>query len=96
MGPAKLITVFGATGNQGGSVVRSLLLNKEFRVRGLSRNPGSEASKALAAQNVEIVKANGFNAGEMRVAFEGSWGVFLNINSDDKVPPAFSRCRCRR
>lgn len=81
----KLVTVFGATGNQGGSVVRSLLQNKEFRVRGITRNPSSDASKALIAQGAEIVKADGFNADEMRVAFEHSWGAFLNINSDDKV-----------
>ena len=81
----KIVTVFGATGNQGGSVVRSLLQNNEFQVRGVTRNPTSDNSKALAAQGVNVVKANGFDADEMEAAFKGSWGVFLNINSDDKV-----------
>ncbi|KAJ5903850.1 hypothetical protein N7504_006233 [Penicillium tannophilum] len=81
----KIITIFGATGNQGGSVARSLLKNPAFRVRGITRNPASDASKALSSQGAEMVKANGLDPEEMRAAFRGSWGVFLNINSDDKV-----------
>ncbi|KAJ6119518.1 hypothetical protein N7523_003798 [Penicillium sp. IBT 18751x] len=80
-----LITVFGATGNQGSSVVRSLLQNPSFRVRAITRNPSSPASQALAAAGAEVVQADGFRAEEIRAAFEGSWGAFININSDDKV-----------
>ncbi|KAJ5746497.1 hypothetical protein N7520_011679 [Penicillium odoratum] len=80
-----LITVFGATGNQGSSVVRSLLQNPSFRVRAITRNPSSPTSQALAAAGAEIVKADGFRVEEIRAAFEGSWGAFININSDDKV-----------
>ncbi|KAJ5986946.1 hypothetical protein N7451_011311 [Penicillium sp. IBT 35674x] len=81
----KLITIFGATGNQGGSVAKSLLKNPAFRVRGITRNPASDASKALGSQGAEMVKANGLDPEEMRAAFRGSWAVFLNINSDDKA-----------
>lgn len=80
-----LITVFGATGNQGGSVVRSLLQNPAFRVRALTRNPSSDAAKKLADAGAEVVGANGFSSEDMGKAFHGSWGVFVNINSDDKV-----------
>lgn len=81
----KLITVFGATGNQGGAVARSLLKNPEFRVRGITRNSDADASKALNALGIEMVQANGLKSDEMKAAFKGSWGMFLNINSDDKV-----------
>ncbi|CAG8888208.1 unnamed protein product [Penicillium egyptiacum] len=81
----KIITIFGATGNQGGSVARSLLKNPAFHVRGITRNPGSDASKALISQGAEMVQANGLSPDEMKAAFRGSWGVFLNINSDDKA-----------
>lgn len=55
---SKLITVFGATGNQGGSVVTYILshptLSKEYKVRGITRNASKPDAKALAAKGVEI------------------------------------------
>ena len=83
----KLITIFGATGNQGGSVAKSLVQNPGFSVRGITRNPDSAASHELISRGIEMIKANGFNADEMTAAFEGSWGAFVNINSDDNVFP---------
>ena len=80
-----LITVFGATGNQGSSVVRSLLQNPSFRVRAITRTPLSPTSQALSAVGAEVVQADGFKAEEIRAAFDGSWGAFVNINSDDKI-----------
>ncbi|KAJ4155639.1 hypothetical protein LMH87_000875 [Akanthomyces muscarius] len=84
MSTTKLVTVFGATGLQGGSVIRSLISNKdrEFSVRGITRNPDSEKSKALAALGVEMVKAEGSNLEEIKQAFRGSWAVFLNTDTE--------------
>ncbi|CAG8080257.1 unnamed protein product [Penicillium olsonii] len=79
------ITIFGATGNQGGSVARSLLQNPKFQVRGITRDPQSEASMKLAAQGAEIAQGNGFDFDQMVAAFQDSWGAFVNINSDDEV-----------
>ncbi|PGH21375.1 hypothetical protein AJ80_03292 [Polytolypa hystricis UAMH7299] len=82
----KLVTVFGATGNQGGSVAQSLLRNKStFRVRAITRNPESEKALALAAAGAEVVKADGFKKDELVKAFEGSWAVFVNTNTDDPI-----------
>ncbi|RFN47255.1 family protein 1 [Fusarium flagelliforme] len=85
MTSSKLITVYGATGSQGGSVVQSLLQNKSqsFKLRGITRNPDSEKAKGLASQGVEVVKADGLVKEEVVEAFRGSWGVFVNTNSDD-------------
>ena len=44
------ILVFGATGAQGGSVVKRLLANPKYKIRALTRNTDSEAAKKLAAQ----------------------------------------------
>ena len=55
----KLITVFGSTGNQGGSVVRAIIdhpeLSKEWKVRGITRNPNKPDAQALIAKGVEMV-----------------------------------------
>ncbi|CAM1500601.1 Fc.00g097630.m01.CDS01 [Cosmosporella sp. VM-42] len=90
MSSPKIITVYGATGTQGGSVVASLLQNKAnaFTVRGITRNPESEKAKALSSQGAEVVKADGFVKEQVIEAFRGSWGVFVNTNSDD---PALSQ-----
>lgn len=74
-----------ATGNQGGSVARSLLKNRNFLVRGITRNPNSDSAKALASLGVEVVKADGFNKDEMTRAFDGSWAAFVNTQSEDPV-----------
>lgn len=80
-----IITVFGATGNQGGSVARSLVKNPAFHVRGLTRNSDSDASKSLASMGIEMVQTDGFSSDQMKIALRDTWGLFLNINSDDKV-----------
>lgn len=86
----KIITVYGATGTQGGSVVNSLLENKSgnFKIRGITRNPDSDKAKALAARGVEVVKADGLVKSQMLEAFKGTWAVFLNTNSVDPVCPS--------
>ena len=55
---SKLITVFGATGNQGGSVIKSILadpvLSKVFKIRGITRDISKPAAQALAQKGVEL------------------------------------------
>jgi uncharacterized protein YbjT (DUF2867 family) len=90
MSHTKLITVYGSTGAQGGSVVNSILRDKrnQFRVRGITRDPMSEKAKQLASAGVEMVKADGLKNEELVEAFRGSWAVFVNTNSDDQVSGA--------
>jgi uncharacterized protein YbjT (DUF2867 family) len=62
----KLVAVIGATGQQGGGVVRALQANGGFKVRALSRNPGQH--RELADEVVE----GGLNRPEtLKAAFEG-------------------------
>jgi uncharacterized protein YbjT (DUF2867 family) len=72
----KLIAVLGATGQQGGAVVRALRQNGRFRVRALTRHP-QEHSKL----GDEVALAD-FNRPEtLEAAFAGAHGVFLVTNS---------------
>ena len=83
----KIVTIFGSTGQQGGSVARALLRDQSgtFKVRGITRKPNSDAAKALSSAGVDVVQADGLIKNELVAAFRGTWAVFANINSDDPV-----------
>lgn len=76
---AKIITVFGATGSQGGAVVRALAADGAYKVRAVTRNPESDKAKALPA-GVEVVKADFDSPDLLNAALEGAHGVFLVTN----------------
>src|ERR1700736_5802386 len=71
----KLIAVVGATGQQGGGVVRALQARGQFRVRALTRNPDKHPELAD-----EVVKADLNLPETLKAAFEGARGVFLVTN----------------
>jgi uncharacterized protein YbjT (DUF2867 family) len=56
---SKIIAVFGASGNQGGSVIRALLndatLSKEFKIRAVTRDVNKDSIVALTKEGVEAV-----------------------------------------
>lgn len=70
-----VILVLGATGNQGGAVVKQLL-KTDFAVRAITRNPNQPAAKALAQQGVEVVQADLADEAGLRQAMQGVYGVF--------------------
>jgi uncharacterized protein YbjT (DUF2867 family) len=71
----RLILVSGATGTQGGAVVRALL-DKEFAVRAMTRNPGSERAIQLAEAGVEVVQADFDDTDSLDRALDGVYGAF--------------------
>lgn len=60
--PSKILVVFGATGNQGGSVIKSVLGDpktaKEFKIRGITRDASKANAQALVAKGVEMVSVS--------------------------------------
>lgn len=55
----KLLVIIGITGNQGGSVAARFLQDPtNYHIRGITRNPSSPRALALAAQGVELVRAD--------------------------------------
>lgn len=77
---AKLIVVVGATGNQGGSVARRFAQDPAYKVRGLCRNPSSDAAKKLAAEGVEVVAADLDDVDTLKKAFECANLIFSVTN----------------
>jgi uncharacterized protein YbjT (DUF2867 family) len=77
-----LITIFGATGAQGGGLARALLGAgpRDFRVRAVTRQPGSEAARALSERGAEIVTADLDDAASVERAMQGAHGAFCVTN----------------
>jgi uncharacterized protein YbjT (DUF2867 family) len=91
MRPKKVIAVAGATGAQGGGLVRSILADRdgEFSVRAITRDPGSPQARALAAAGAEVVAADVSDRSAIARAFAGAYGAycvtfFWNHFSPDK------------
>jgi uncharacterized protein YbjT (DUF2867 family) len=72
----KLIAVIGATGQQGGAVVRALQASGQFKVRALTRNPAKHPKLGD-----EVVLADFNRLETLNAAFAGAHGVFLVTNA---------------
>jgi len=72
----KLIAVVGATGHQGGAVVRALQASGQFKVRALTRDPAKHPQLAD-----EVVLADLNRPETLNAAFAGAHGVFLVTNA---------------
>ena len=71
----KIVLVSGATGTQGGAVARALL-ERGFSVRGLTRNPNSDAARELAALGVDMVRGDFDDTASLEAALEGAYGAY--------------------
>lgn len=84
MAPSKILTVFGATGTQGGSVIAAVLANSklssEYKLRGISRDPSKPNAQKLSSQGVEMVTADMNDTGALQSAISGSHAVFATTN----------------
>ena len=78
MAEKKTIAVVGATGAQGGGLVRAITSdpNSEFTARAITRDASSEGAKALAALGAEVVAVDIDDEASVRRAFEGAYGAF--------------------
>jgi uncharacterized protein YbjT (DUF2867 family) len=85
----KIIAVLGATGAQGGGLARAILADAggPFRLRALTRNPASDAARALAEAGGEVVQADLDDADSLRRAFDGVHGVFAVTNFWEHFSP---------
>ena len=85
----KIIAVTGATGAQGGGLVRAILADPrgEFAVRAITRKPSGDAARALAQQGVEVVAADLDDPASVEKAFAGAYGAFCVTNFWEHFSP---------
>ena len=78
MSDKKIIAVIGATGAQGGGLVRAILADPQggFTARAITRDPNSEAAKALAAAGAEVVAGDVDDVDSLTRAFQGAYGAY--------------------
>jgi uncharacterized protein YbjT (DUF2867 family) len=100
MSDKKLIAVVGATGSQGGGLVRAILNDPEheFAVRALTRSVRSAKARELADAGAEVVEADLEDGASMRAAFEGADGAYVVTNywADQTPEDAAVRTRAAR
>lgn len=82
MADRKIIAVTGATGAQGGGLVRAILAdpNGGFAARAITRKKDSDKAKALAAAGAEVVEADLDDVASLKRAFAGAHGAYCVTN----------------
>ena len=78
----KIIAVVGATGAQGGGLVRAILGDRSggFAVRAITRKTSGDKARALADTGAEVVAADLDDPASLRRAFKGAHGAFCLTN----------------
>ena len=89
MADKKIIAVTGATGAQGGGVVRAILADPAggFTARAITRKVDSDKAKALAALGVEVVAGDIDDQASITRAFRGAHGAFCVTNYWEHFSP---------
>jgi uncharacterized protein YbjT (DUF2867 family) len=89
MADKKTIAVIGATGAQGGGLVRAILEDAAggFRVRAITRKANSEKALALAQAGAEVAAADADDPESLKRAFAGAYGAFCLTNYWEHFSP---------
>ncbi|HSG47875.1 MAG TPA: NmrA/HSCARG family protein, partial [Longimicrobiales bacterium] len=97
MSDKKIIAVAGATGAQGGGLVRAILEDRDgpFKARAITRNPASDKAWALAALGAEVVQADLDDKASLERAFAGVHGAFCITNFWEHFSPEKEKAQAR-
>lgn len=93
----KIIAVVGATGAQGGGLVRAILDDPDggFAARAITRDVNSDKAKALAARGVEVVAADSDDAASLERALQGAHGAYFVTNFWEHFSPEKEKTQAR-
>ena len=97
MSEKKIIAVLGATGAQGGGLVRAILNdpNGGFAARALTRDVNSDKAKALAQLGAEVVAADVDDIESLKRAFAGAYGAYCVTFFWDHFSPEKEQAEAR-
>ncbi|HTK42377.1 MAG TPA: NmrA/HSCARG family protein [Gemmatimonadales bacterium] len=89
MADVKVIAVVGATGAQGGGLVRAIQRDKNgaFRARGLTRKTNSDQAKELVKLGAEVVAADLDDQSSLERAFKGAAAAYCLTNFWEHFSP---------
>jgi uncharacterized protein YbjT (DUF2867 family) len=89
MSGQRIIAVVGATGAQGGGLVRAILADPErrFSARAITRKTNSDKARSLAAAGAEVVAGDADDPASLERAFAGAHGAFLVTNFWEHFSP---------
>ncbi|KAF4550984.1 NmrA-like protein 4 [Elsinoe fawcettii] len=80
----KILAVFGASGNQGGSVIKTVLsdatLSSKFKIRAIGRDTSKPGMTKWADQGIETVAADMSSSESVSSALKDAHSVFLMTN----------------
>ncbi|KAF7559803.1 hypothetical protein G7046_g4360 [Stylonectria norvegica] len=86
---AKLLTIFGVTGQQGGALANHILEDEQlsalFKLRGITRDISKPAAVALKSRGVELVEADMNDHSSLIEAVAGSYSVFAMTSFWEKA-----------
>ena len=97
MADKKIIAVVGATGAQGGGLIRAILADRQgpFTARAMTRNTGSDPARELASQGAEVIEADLDDETSVRKAFDGAYGAYVVTNFWAQRTPEQEHARTR-
>jgi uncharacterized protein YbjT (DUF2867 family) len=97
MADKKIIAVVGATGAQGGGLIRAILADRQgpFTARAMTRNVDSDPARALASQGAEVIEADLDDETSVRKAFDGAYGAYVVTNFWAQRTPEQEHARTR-
>jgi uncharacterized protein YbjT (DUF2867 family) len=93
----KIIAIVGATGVQGGGLLRAILADPDgpFTARALTRNAGSDPARELASRGAEVIEADLDDGTSLRKAFDGAYGAYVVTNFWAQRTPEQEQARTR-
>jgi uncharacterized protein YbjT (DUF2867 family) len=97
MAEKKIIAVVGATGAQGGGLVRAILKDAQggFAVRAITRNVDSPKAKALAERGAQVAFADLDDEASLAKALAGAHGAYFVTNFWEHFSPDKEQAQAR-